>query len=152
MRSMLPSLWANDRADPLWTLQEEINRAFGRTGQRMPEVFGALRFPALDVTDEGDEIHITAELAGVDKDDVALSVMDNVLSIKGEKKAESEKKEEGAYLLERSYGAFSRQVPLPFAPDPNALVARFKDGVLTVRVPKPPQAQREAQRVEIAHD
>jgi HSP20 family protein len=150
MRSMLPSFWNNDRNDPMRSLQDEINRAFGRFGQGVPSVFGEMRFPALDVTDEGEAIRITAELAGVGKDDVEISVIDNVVSIRGEKKAESETKEEGAYMLERSYGAFSRSVPLPFAPDPDALAAQFRDGVLTITVPKPPEAKREARRVEIS--
>jgi len=152
MRSMLPSFWTGDRNDPMRSLQDEINRAFGRIGQGMPSTFGEMRFPALDVTDTGDALRVTAELAGVGKDDVEISVIDNVIAIKGEKKAESEKKEEGAYMLERSYGSFSRSVPLPFAPDPDTLAASFKDGVLTIEIPKPAEAKREAKRVEISGD
>lgn len=150
MRSMLPSFWTNDRKDPMRSLHDEIDLAFGRFGQGMPTAFGEMRFPALDVTDTGDALRISAELAGVGKNDVEISVIDNVISIKGEKKAESEEKQEGAYMLERSYGSFSRSVPLPFAPDPDTVAAGFKDGVLTIEVPKPAEARREARRVEIS--
>lgn len=150
MRSMLPSFWTNDRKDPMRSLHDEIDLAFGCFGQGMPTAFGEMRFPALDVTDTGDALRISAELAGVGKDDVEISVIDNLVSIKGEKKAESEKNQEGAYMLERSYGSFSRSVPLPFAPDPDTVAAGFKDGVLTIEVPKPAEARREARRVEIS--
>jgi len=147
---MLPSFWTGDRNDPMRSLQQEINRAFGRLGQEVPTVFGEMHFPALDVTDTGDSLRISAELAGVGKDDVDISVIDNVISIKGEKKAESENKDEGSYMLERSYGSFSRSVPLPFTPDPDTLAASFRDGVLTVEIPKPDEARRQAKRIEIS--
>lgn len=150
MRSFPLSLWSFDRNDPFRSLQEEVNRVFGRFGGLEPPTVADIRVPAVDVVDKGDRVEITVELAGVPRDAVELSVIDNVVSISGEKRTESEKKEEGAYLRERSYGAFARSIPLPFSPDPAKVTASARDGVLTITAPKPPEARKEARKIEIA--
>lgn len=150
MKSLLPSIWGSDRNDPFRSLQEEVNRVFGRFGVIEPSLNGEMRLPACDVVDKGDAVEITVELAGVPREDVELTVIDNVVSLRGEKKSEREKKEGDSYLLERSYGAFSRSIPLPFAPDPAKVSATARDGVLKILAPKPPEARKEARRIQIA--
>jgi HSP20 family protein len=77
---------------------------------------------------------------------------DDVLTIRGEKKAEREQKERDYHLMERSHGTFSRSLPLPFAADPSQVKAGFKNGVLTVTIPKPKEVQEKQHRIEIERD
>ena len=93
--------------------------------------------PLLNVSEDGKEFRITVELAGMKRDDVNVSIHDRQLTITGEKRQEEEEKR-GDYLrVERSYGSFTRSVALPVAVDESGVTATFKDGVLTVRLPKP---------------
>jgi HSP20 family protein len=80
--------------------------------------------------------------------DVAIS--DNILTIKGEKKAEREEKTKDFHVVERSSGSFSRSLTLPFAVDPDQAKATFKNGVLSISLPKPPEAQAKAKRIAIS--
>jgi HSP20 family protein len=96
----------------------------------------AARTPAVDVYEEQDHVIVKAELPGLSKDDVQLTVDEDTLTIKGEKKKEEEVKEKDYHRWERSYGAFLRTIPLPVQVKSDAATAQFKNGVLTVRVPK----------------
>ncbi len=99
--------------------------------------FSAPRFtPTVDVVDDGATLRVSAELPGMDKDDIKLSVDNNHLIIEGEKKIESESREEGCYRVERSWGTFQRSVPLPTGIDVETSQADFKNGVLSVHLPK----------------
>jgi len=149
MRSLLPSLWGDGPNDSFRAFQQEFERAFGRLGRGAASVFSELRFPALDVTEADDALEVTAELPGVNKEDVDISIVNGMLTIKGEKKAEKEDKQENAYMLERSYGSFSRSIPLPFELGTSEVDASFKDGVLKIRIPRPPEAKQEARKIEI---
>ena len=97
--------------------------------------------PAVDITESDGEYAITAEIPGVDKDDLTIELQDGVLTIRGEKKSQREEKREKARLLERSYGAFSRSFSLPSDADPDKVEASFSDGVLTIKVLKRPEAK-----------
>jgi HSP20 family protein len=101
----------------------------------------------MDVTETDKEIEITAELPGLEEKDVEVNVADNVLTIRGEKKAEKEEKSKNYQIVERSYGAFARTVELPDGVDPAAVKASIAKGVLKVTVPKPAPAK--ATKVEI---
>ena len=92
--------------------------------------------PAMDVVETQDELVLTAELPGLPKEEVKITIEDGVLTISGEKKFE--KKEEGKdyYLVERRYGTFHREVTLPSQVDASKALASFENGVLTIRVPK----------------
>ena len=103
--------------------------------------------PTIDVVDEGDHITVTAELPGMDKADLQLSVHDGVLTVAGEKRMVDESKEEGCYRTERYYGQFSRAVPLPAGVAEDRAEAAFDKGVLTVRFPK--DAQTQARRIPL---
>lgn len=95
--------------------------------------------PALDLVDEGTHMKVTAELPGLDKDDIELSVHEGVLTLRGEKKYEEKKEEEGCYRTERYFGSFQRWIPLPVDVDLEKADAKFDKGVLTVRLPKTEQ-------------
>jgi len=97
---------------------------------------GAEWWPAIDVAEHDDKVIVRAELPGVTADDLDISVLDNTLTISGEKKETKEDKGENYYHAERRYGAFRRVVQLPAAVDPEKVEARCRDGVLTLELPK----------------
>jgi len=92
---------------------------------------------------------VTAELPGMEEKDVELTLRDNALTISGEKRDEREERDEGRYYAERFHGRFSRTVPLPEEVDPGKVAAAFKNGVLTVVMPKSQQARETAKRIPI---
>jgi HSP20 family protein len=92
--------------------------------------------PAVDMVERNGEIVLRADLPGLAEKDVAVSVQDGMLTIRGERKEEHEEKEESYYYCERSLGAFVRSVPLPPGVDADKIKATFKNGVLEVHVPK----------------
>ena len=97
--------------------------------------------PAVDVSEDETGYTITVELAGVKKEDVTVEVHENVLSIRGEKKSEREEKKEKTHWVERSYGSFSRSFTLPPTALSAELKATFKEGVLTIEIPKQEQVK-----------
>ena len=99
------------------------------------DIFGT-DWPRVDMDETDDEIRITAELPGVDKDNIDVSVIDDRVTIRGEKKEQEEKKGRGYRKLERSYGSFQRRFYLPCEVESDKVDAFFRDGVLTVRLPK----------------
>ena len=104
--------------------------------------------PAVDIVVEKDNVIVKADLPGLTKDDVSVTLQDNYLTIRGEKKHETEQKEANYFLSERVYGSFTRTIELPLAVDAKKIEARFKDGVLHVTLPKTEEAKPEADRSE----
>jgi HSP20 family protein len=108
--------------------------------------FSSSRFqPRIDVVDDGAALRITAELPGMDREDVQTSIEDGALVLRGEKKQDTRSEENGCYRLERAYGAFMRSIPLPDGLDLDHVDAKFERGLLTLRLPKsssPPPAVR----------
>jgi HSP20 family protein len=94
--------------------------------------------PAIDLSESGGEIHVRAELPGIDPKDVDVSVSEDRLVISGEKKSSTEKTADGWTHRESHYGSFSRAIPLPEAVDPAKVTARYDKGVLTVVMKKSP--------------
>ena len=92
--------------------------------------------PAVDVFEKDDKFVVKAELPGMREGDIDVSVVGDTLNIKGEKKTESEVKDEDYYRCERTYGSFYRSIPLPSTVDANKIEASFEDGVLEVTLPK----------------
>lgn len=103
----------------------------------------------LDVYEEKDEIVAKAEVPGLEKDDIEVSIADSTLTIKGEKKKEEEVKEENYYHLERSYGSFVRSVELPKEVQTDKVKATFKNGVLEIRMPKTEEAKKKEIKVKV---
>ena len=125
---------------------------FGRFDQ-MDRWFGDFspsRFaPSVEVSDDGAALKVTAELPGMEKDDVTLQIEGNALVISGEKKSGSENKDEGVFRTERYYGYFQRAIPLPEDINREAAEAQFTNGVLTIRFPKNEGATERNKRIEI---
>ena len=107
--------------------------------------------PKIDVAESKDAIEVTAELPGVDEKDVDITLADDVLTIRGEKKTEREEqdKDKNWHVVERSYGSFSRAIPLPFDPDPAKVEAKFDKGVLHIHLPKSAEMAKKQQKIEI---
>ncbi len=131
---------AGDAGDhPLFSLHREVNRLFDDVfrGFGLPAFNGTLRgldWPHVEFSETDKEVRVTAELPGLDEKDVEISIDDNVLAIRGEKKSETSDSERG--YSERSYGRFERHIALPRGVEQDKGNARFKNGVLTITLPK----------------
>jgi HSP20 family protein len=137
-------------ARELQTIQHEMNRLFGTyfDGSGNGENAERRRWvPAMDLVEEGDHFVLRADLPGVSENNVNVELEDHVLTISGERTSEDEERKEGYYRLERASGRFSRSLTLPEGIDPEGVEAKFDNGVLTVRIPKP--QQRKPRRVAI---
>ncbi len=105
--------------------------------------------PVMDVFEADNAIEIDAELPGMTEKDIAVSVVDNVLTVTGEKKEETEKKDTDYYLIERSCGAFTRSLTLPYEVDASKVDAKFDNGVLKITLPKPAEVKAKTKRIKI---
>jgi HSP20 family protein len=101
------------------------------------------------MTENEKELVISADIPGLDEKDLEVSLAGDVLTIKGEKKAEHEERNGGHYYVERRFGSFSRSVRLPFEVDDQQVEATYDKGVLTIRVPKPAELQKSVRRIPI---
>ena len=121
--------------------QDHLNRFFDdsyfRPFFRNDDVSLGTWNPMVDIYDENDKIVIKAELPGIDKKDISIDLKDRVLTLKGERSADNEVKEERYYRRERTYGRFERSFTLPAGLDPEKIKADYKDGVLKIEVKKP---------------
>ena len=136
MRALMP--WTG-----MTSLRREMDRLFDRflepARSEMPTL-GEWE-PTVDVSENKDAVIVKAELPGVEQKDIAVSLQDGVLTIKGEKVAEKEEKDKRYHRVERSYGAFVRSMRLPAAVEIATVRATFKDGVVTITLPKAPEAK-----------
>jgi HSP20 family protein len=136
------------RPDPFTTFQQQMNRMFDNFFQGSGlEPFGAFGegwdafSPQVDVVETDKEIRISAELPGLEEKDIDVGVSRNVLTISGEKRQEKEEKGHSYLRTERSYGSFKRSIPLPSEVDASKTDAVFRNGVLTVSLPRTVKAQ-----------
>jgi HSP20 family protein len=109
----------------------------------------AVMMPAVDVTETDNAYEITAELPGMNEKNIELKVVDDVLSIKGEKQEEKEEKRKDYYLSERSFGSFQRSFQVPKGVDSEKIQATFNKGVLTVTLPKSTEAQKAEKKITV---
>jgi HSP20 family protein len=131
-------------------MQKEIDRIFDRfRGDFWNEDESKLLMPAVDIIEKEDDFQIKVELPGVDKKDVKITVQDDVLTIKGEKKKEEEKKGENYYRVERCYGTFQRSFTLPSSVASDKIDASYDNGVLTIRIPKLEEAKPKEIEVKV---
>ena len=105
--------------------------------------------PAVDVVEKEKAYEITAELPGMDESNIDVKFSDGTLTIKGEKREEKEEKKKDYYLSERRYGSFQRSFSVPDGVDADKIEAGFKNGVLTVTLPKTPEAQKSEKKIAI---
>jgi HSP20 family protein len=142
-----------DRSDhPLLSLHREVNRLFDDVfrGFGVPSLAGferSLSWPNLELGETDNEVRITAELPGLDEKDVDITVEEGVLTLRGEKKSEVENKDRG--YTERSYGRFERRIGLPRGIERDKASATFKNGVLTVVLPKSEAANENVRRIPV---
>jgi HSP20 family protein len=124
----------------LATLRDEMDRLFGLTS---PREFGLLNVwsPALDVFQDADNVVVKAELPGMKKEDINISIHEGMLTISGERKLEENVKEGETYRRERFFGKFHRTVALTTLVDTNKVKAAYKDGILTITLPKAEEAK-----------
>jgi HSP20 family protein len=161
VRDLLPfghSVQVRRGANPIVSFQDEINKLFG-------DFFGELSLPnwsrlamaepsfavspAMDVTENDKEFKVTAELPGMDAKDVRITAAEGYLTVKGEKKEEKKEEKEGYFRQVRSYGSFQRVVALPDTANFDKAEANFKNGVLTLSIPKKAGAQSKERKIEI---
>jgi HSP20 family protein len=103
----------------------------------------------VDVSENDKEIHISAELPGLDEKDIDLTLSGNNLIIRGEKRAEKEEKGEQFYRKETSYGVFHRSIPLPTEVEEDKIEATYRKGVLKIVLPKSPEARKARKKISI---
>jgi HSP20 family protein len=145
-------------SDPFLSLHREMNRLFddvlrgtglpAATGNQGQGRVGNFVNASMNVSETENEIRITAELLGVTEQDIDVSLDDDVLTIRGEKKFERTDDKENFHFVERSYGTFQRSLRLPFPVDSERVQASFENGVLTVTVPKTEQQER-SRRIQV---
>lgn len=131
-------------------VERRFDEIFGRPNLpslwwRLPEETGWI--PALDVFEKDNKLVVKAEIPGMKEEDIDVSVVGDTLTIKGERKTETEVKDEDYYRCERSYGSFLRSIPLPSAVDANKIEANYENGVLEVTLPKTAEAKRKKVKV-----
>jgi HSP20 family protein len=131
----------------LVTFQDRLNRIFEDAfrGNRGPSdeewALGGSWAPSVDIYEQEGNLVLKAELPGIDPKDVDVRVENNVLTLRGERKLDTEVKKESYHRVERSYGAFSRSFTLPNVVDTDKIRAEFKDGVLRLVLPKKEEAK-----------
>ena len=132
-------------------LPGEMNRLSGRSlvpAKWLTPGDGGRWFPEVDITEEKDRILVRADLPGMKQEEIAVEVTDSVLTIKGERKRESETKDAKTYRVERSYGSFLRSFTLPAGVDAGKISAAYKNGVLEISLPKLAEAKAKQIKVE----
>ncbi len=98
--------------------------------------------PSVDVFEEGNELVVKAELAGLKREDIKVELVNNILTLKGEKRNESKVARKDSYRVEQSYGSFSRSIELPEGIDTEGVTASYRDGLLEIRIPRPAGAKK----------
>jgi HSP20 family protein len=139
-------------SDDVGSLFEQFGR---RRGGMMPQARGSNRdvtswVPKVDVVQRGNELVVRADLPGVKPDDVTVEISDDAITISGERQDEHAEERGGIYRFERTYGAFLREIPLPEGAMVDQAKASFKDGVLEITVPAPPEQVSRGRRLEIS--
>jgi HSP20 family protein len=136
----------------LATLQERLNRMFGENfspvGTQESLAAGAF-VPPVDVYEDDKSIRVKMEVPGIEEKDIDIRLENNLLTVRGERKMESETKEENYHRIERSYGSFSRSFTLPNTVNPEDVKAGYAKGVLTVTLAKRAEARPKQIKVEV---
>jgi HSP20 family protein len=134
-------------------LFREMEERMRRLWQELPLTAGPEAgewAPRVDVSETDNEVRVRAELPGLEPEDLDISLDEDRLILKGEKKDEREKNEKGYHLVERSFGSFYRAIQLPTEVDPREVEATFKNGVLKINLAKREEAKRRVTHIEIS--
>jgi len=157
-QSFLPRLWERDdepsQFQPFHSLQREIDRLFERFTGRDLSLLGTNEdnghlVPCLDVRETDTDIEITTEMPGVEEKDIDVTVEEDMLSIRGEKKTEREESDDGYKLSERTFGTFERKMKVPRGVDADKIEAKLAKGVLSVTIPKPPESATNKRKIDV---
>ena len=133
----------------LINLRDEMDRMFDGFWGDMANRNGGMFMPPVDMVENDDNFVISVELPGLGKDDIKMTMQNNVLTINGNKKHEFESKEDTVHRVERSYGSFCRSINLPSTVDSTAINASYDSGVLKVTLPKIEEAKPKEIAIEI---
>jgi HSP20 family protein len=128
----------------IWDIQNEINKVFNSVMAPFSSDEGELRgawTPSVDISETENELVVSADLPGLNKEDIKVNVQNNVLTFSGERKQETKSEGSNVHRLERSYGFFSRSFTLPATVKADAIKAVYKDGVLRLTLPKVEEAR-----------
>jgi len=143
------------RWDPfrnLSTLQEQVNRLFDTSLPRRADESALTTWaPAVDIYETENELVLKAHLPEISEKDFDVRVENNMLTIRGERKFEQKVKEDNYLRVERSYGSFSRSFSLPSTVNTEAIKAEYKDGVLTVELPKRPESKPKQVKISVTN-
>lgn len=156
MRSLIPRRWKREESLPsVWPqdfrreFDDLVNRFFGEESLLPGKLFGRPFSPAVDVTENDREIVVKAELPGIDQENLKVDLANGVLTIRGEKKEEKEEKGDNIYRVERSFGSFSRSFRLPCEVQEDKAEAKYKDGILSLTLPKAETSKRTSIKVKV---
>jgi HSP20 family protein len=135
-------------------MQREINKMFNsffRSGAEEDQSLMATGwYPAVDLVERDSDYVVKMELPGVDKNDVKVTIQNTTITVRGEKKQEKESKDSSYFRLERAYGTFERSFTLPGEVQSEKINASYKDGILTITLPKAETAKRRAIEVKVS--
>ena len=153
--NQVPGVFRTGERNPFLSLHREVNRLFDEAlrgfGGNLPSLPGASAFgggwPSVEISDGEKEIRVTAEVPGLEEKDIEVLLDDGVLTLRGEKRSETEDKDR--QFSERFYGRFERRIPLGYEVQEDNVEAQFRNGVLTVTLPKSEKAQSQVKRIEI---
>ncbi|WVT77171.1 Hsp20/alpha crystallin family protein (plasmid) [Sinorhizobium chiapasense] len=150
--SQVPNIYRADDMDPFLSLHRNVNRlfdevfrGFGRPFDSMPTFNGS--WPHVEIEENDTEIRVTAEVPGIDPDDIEVLLEDGTLTLRGESKSETEDKDRR--FSERTYGRFERRLALGRQVDEDKIAATFKNGLLAVTLPKTEKARANVKRITI---
>lgn len=155
LKSLIPFQFGEGKRS-LQEMQRDMDRMFNELSRgminwpaRWPRGVKQMLTPNVDVMENDKALVFKAELPGLSADDIDATISNNVLTIQGEKKVERKEEKENYHLLERSSGAFARSFTLPFDAKPGDFKASFKDGVLTIEIPKPKKEKSAEHKIKI---
>lgn len=134
-------------------IQDEMNCLFNEFLAATPDRVEGGTFPwspLVDISETRDDIIVNAEVPGMKKDDIKIIIQDNVLTLKGEKQKEKEEKDKSYHRVERSYGSFERSFSLPVSIQVDKIKANYKEGVLTIHLPKAEEAKPKEVTVQVS--
>ena len=153
--NQIPSMFRDGERDPFLSLHREVNRLFDDVfrdfDSRLPSsgrvsAFGG-GWPSVEISNGEKDIKVTAEVPGLEEKDIEVLLDDGVLTLRGEKRSETEDNDK--QFSERYYGRFERRIPVGYEVKEDEVDARFRNGVLTVTLPKSEEAQSQIKRIDI---
>ena len=151
-----PQVGSVTRWDPfveLLDMRKDLDRVFGSFFGATPAGMATTEgvwAPAVDIYENKDGFVVKAELPGMKQEDIQITIVDNALTLKGERRRENEVRDEGYTRIERAYGTFQRALVLPSVVDASKVRAKYKDGILEIELPKKEEAKPKEIKVQIS--